>query len=111
MSKEEKEEVEIGEFRKKEEILTFKEFCYGEKILKLKSPIKVEGVLSKERWTIYYEPLDILVSAPTLDECKEDFQEEFYVLYEEYAEEVDEKLTESARELKRELSSLVMAEL
>jgi len=56
-----------------------------------------------EKWSLYYEPLDIFVSAPTLDECKEYFQEEFFVLCEEYVEEADEKLTESARELKRRL--------
>lgn len=94
----------------REERITFKEICYGEQALKLKSTVKVEGELSNKGWSFYYEPLDLLVSAPTIDECKEDFQEEFYVLYEEYAEEADEKLTKSAQELKRKLLNLVKVE-
>ena len=94
----------------REKIIMFKEICYGEQIIKLKSPIKIEAVSSDEEFSLHYEPLDILVSAPTLDECEEDFQEELNVLYEEYAEEADEKLTESARELKSKLLNLVEAD-
>jgi hypothetical protein len=113
MNEEEMEEVEISigndwiNLKREERTFNFKEIYYGEQIIKLKSPIKVEGVLSGEGWSLYYEPLDIIVSAPTLAECKEDFQEELYVLYEEYVEEEDEKLTESARELKRKLLNMV----
>jgi hypothetical protein len=89
---------------------TFNEIRYGEQIIKLKSPINVEWMLSEEGYSFYYEPLDISVSAPTLDECEEDFQEEFYVLYKVYAKEVDEKLTEGARELKRRILNLVLVE-
>jgi hypothetical protein len=99
-----------NEWIEREEGIPFKEIRYGEQTIKLKSPIKVEVVLSDERCSLYYEPLDILVSAPTLSECEEDFQEEFNVLYEEYAEETDEKLTESAQELKRTLLNLVKVE-
>jgi hypothetical protein len=45
--------------------------------------------------------LNILVNASTLDECVDDFQEEFFVLYEAYAKEADEKLTGGAKRLKR----------
>lgn len=92
------------------ERVTFKEISFGEQIIKLKSPIKIEAVPSDEGFSLYYKPLDILVSAPTLDECEEDFQEEFNVLYKAYAEEADEKLTEGARELKSKLLSLVKAD-
>ncbi len=96
------------------ERVTFKEICYAENAIKLKVPIKTnvekELLNTGEKWSLYYEPLDIFVSAPTLDECKEDFQEEFFVLCEEYAEEGDENLTESARELKRRLLNLVAVE-
>jgi len=85
------------------ERITFKEICCEKNILKLKSPIQIEGELSSEGWIFYYKPLDILVCAPTLEDCMEDFQEEFYLLYEAYAKETDEKLTEVARQLKREL--------
>jgi hypothetical protein len=73
----------------------------------MKSPIQVEGELSSEGWIFYYKPLDILVNAPTLDECIDDFQEEFFVLYEAYAEERDENLTEGARQLKRKLLEMI----
>jgi len=86
--------------------VSFKEICYGDQIIKLKSPIKIEAMSSDAGFSLYYKPLDILVSAPTLDECEEDLQEELDVLYEEYAKEADENLTESARKLKSELLSL-----
>lgn len=89
---------------------SFNEIRYGEQIIKLKSPINVEWMLAEEGYSLYYEPLDISVSAPTLDECEEDFQEEFNVLYEVYAKEVDERLTEGARELKRKILNLVLVE-
>lgn len=89
---------------------TFNEIRHGEQIIKLKSPINVEWMLSEEGYSLYYEPLDISVSAPTLDECEEDFQEEFNVLYGVYAKEVDEKLTVGARELKRKILNLVLVE-
>jgi hypothetical protein len=88
------------------ERITFKEIICGEQIIKLKNPIMVEAIFSEERYSLYYEPLDILISAPTLDECKKDFHEEFSILYQVYAKEVDEKLTEAAKELKRNLLSL-----
>jgi len=83
------------------ERITFKDICCETETLKLKSPIQVEGKLSSEGWIFYYKPLNILVNASTLDECVEDFQEEFFVLYEAYAKEADEKLTEGAKRLKR----------
>lgn len=102
----------------REESVIFGEICYAGEIIKLKSPIKMRreeelsdsGLGLGEGCSLYYEPLDIFVSAPTLDECKEDFQEEFFVLCEEYVEEADENLTESARELKRKLLNLVAVE-
>ncbi|MCW7072113.1 MAG: hypothetical protein OCU12_07305 [Methanophagales archaeon] len=101
----------------REESVIFGEICYAGEIIKLKSQIKMRaeeelsdsGLGLGAGCSLYYEPLDIFVSAPTLDECKEDFQEEFFVLCEEYAKEGDENLTESARELKRKLLNLVTA--
>jgi hypothetical protein len=90
----------------REERITFKEITCGDQTIKLKTPIMAEAILSEKRCSLYYEPLDILVSAPTLDECKKDFHEEFSVLYQVYAKEVDEKLTEGAKQLKRNILSL-----
>ncbi len=89
------------------ERITFKEICCENDILKRKSPIQVEGELSSEGWIFYYKPLDILVNAPTLDSAREDFQEEFCLLYGAYAKEIDEKLTEGAQRLKRKLIDMV----
>jgi len=89
-----------------ERIVTFREITYRDQILKLKSPINVEGVLSDDGCSLYYEPLDIFISAFTLDECEEDFQEVLDFLFEQYAMEADENLTEGAQELKRKLLEL-----
>jgi len=99
------ENISITEEREK--IITFGEIFYDKQRIKLKSPITVRGVVADKVCSIYFEPLDIFVSSPTLDDCVEDFQEALYVLYEEYAREVDEKLTNGARELKRKLLELV----
>jgi len=93
--------------REREKHIRFKEIFYGEQRIKLKSPITVKGVVADKICSLYYAPLDIVVSSPTLAECEDDFQEVFYVLYEEYAREVDDKLSEGARELKRKLLDLV----
>lgn len=94
-------------YQRLEKIITFDTICHGDQIIKLKSPIKVEGVLSDEGCSLYYEPLDIFVSASTWDECEEDFQEVLDVLFEQYAMDKDENLTEGAQELKRKLLELV----
>jgi len=67
----------------------------------------MEGKLSSEGWVFYYKPLNILVNASTFDECVEDFQEEFFVLYEAYAKEADENLTKGAKRFKMVLLDMM----
>jgi hypothetical protein len=93
-----------------EEIMNFNKIYYEDKEIKLRTPIEIKPKLSNQRYTFHYELLDIIVSAPTLEECKEDFQEELDVLYEVIAREDDEKLTKSAQIIKRKLLNLIVDE-
>lgn len=90
-----KEEVHLEKIRYKNEVLD------------LKSPMRVGKRLVDEGWVLCYDDLDIHVVAPTLDECKEDLQEVFYLLYEIYAKEKDENLAEGARLLKRRILGMI----
>ena len=92
-----------------EEIMNFNKIYYDKEI-KLRTPIEIKPKLSNQRYTFHYESLDIIVSAPTLEECKEDFQEELDVLYEIIAREDDEKLIKSAQIIKRKLLTLIVDE-
>jgi len=58
-------------------------------------------------WEGRCEELDIFVSSADSEECIRDFQEEFYVLWEEYANEDDENLTADAMELKYKILGLI----
>lgn len=93
-----------------EEIMNFNKIYYEDKEIKLRTPIEIKPKLSNQRYTFHYELLDIIVSAPTLEECKEDFQEELDVLYEVIAREDDEKLIKSAQIIKRKLLTLIVDE-
>jgi hypothetical protein len=102
----EKEEFKVKSEELREEII-FEKIRYEDKELKLKSPIRVGKRLSAEGWVLCYDDLDIFAIAPALAKCKEDFQEEFYALYEIYAREKDENLTEGARLLKRRILDMI----
>ena len=90
-------EKDMGRQAIEKEIQIFNEICYGKQTLTLKSPINAEWMLSEDEYSLYYEPLDISVFAPTMDECVEDFQEELDILYKVYAKEIAEKLSEGAQ--------------
>ena len=93
-----------------EEIMNFNKIYYEDKEIKLRTPIEIKPKLSNQRYIFHYELLDIIVSAPTLEECKEDFQEELDVLYEIIGREDDEKLIKSAQIIKRKLLTLIVDE-
>ncbi|NQE54642.1 hypothetical protein C5S29_13720 [ANME-1 cluster archaeon GoMg3.2] len=93
-----------------EEIMNFNKIYYEDKEIKLRTPIEIKPKLSNQRYILHYELLDIIVSAPTLEECKEDFQEELDVLYEIIGREDDEKLIKSAQIIKRKLLTLIVDE-
>ena len=73
----------------------------GNKI-NLKKPITVEIQKYGEGYVLTYEEFDIYSIGETIDECKEFFQEEFFVLIEMYLVP-DEELTVGAIKLKRKL--------
>lgn len=95
---------------RREEIMNFNKIRYEDKEIKLRTPIEIKPKLSNQRYTLHYEPLDIIVSAPTQEVCKEDFQEELDVLYEVIAREDDENLIKSAQIIKRKLLNLIADE-
>ncbi|HJH31476.1 MAG TPA: hypothetical protein C5S50_04710 [Methanosarcinaceae archaeon] len=53
------------------------------------------------------EELDIFLVSPDIEQLKEDFEEEFFVMWDVYSKESDEKLTENARRIKYKILSFV----
>ena len=96
-----------SEARTRREIITFNKIGYGKHLFKLKLPIRVEAEPSTEGWILYHEELRILAVAPTIDECIDEFQEYFYVLWEEYVNKSDDELTDGGQVLKHKLLDLV----
>ena len=96
-----------SEMRTGREIISFNKICYGKHLFKLKLPIRVEAELSTEGWILYHEELRILAVAPTIDECIDEFQEYFYVLWEEYVNKSDDELTDGGQALKYKLLDIV----
>ena len=96
-----------SEMRTRREIITFNKICYGKHLVKLKLSIRIEAELSTEGWILYHEELGILAVAPTIDECIDEFQEYFYVLWEEYINKSDDELTVGGQALKYELLDIV----
>lgn len=93
-----------------EEIMNFNKIHYEDKEIKLRTPIEIKPKLSNQRYILHYEPLGIILSTSTREECKEDFQEELDVLYEVIARENDENLITSAQILKRKLLNMIADE-
>ncbi len=73
----------------------------------LNREISLQLSFSEGWWEGICEELNIFVSSTDPEDCIRDFQEEFYVLWEEYANEDDENLTADARELKYKILELV----
>lgn len=88
-------------------ITTFNEIRSGEYLFKLTAPIKVEAESSTDGWIIYYEELSILAVAPTMEECIDEFEEYFSVLWEKYASKKEDELTDSGQALKHKLLDIV----
>ena len=73
----------------------------------LNREISLQLSFSEGWWEGICEELNIFVSSADPEDCIRDFQEEFYMLWEEYANEDDENLTVDARELKYKILELV----
>jgi hypothetical protein len=100
-------ETLTSESRKQREIITFNTISYGKHLFKLKLPIKIEAEPSTEGWILYHDELRILAAAPTIKECIAEFQEYFYVLWEEYVNKSDDELTNGGQALKYKLLDIV----
>ncbi len=95
------------------ETFSFKEIGWEGSLFKLKHPIDVRRTFHDGFWTVYNEQLEILAIAPDPEQCEIDFQEEFCILWEEYADTPDDELSLDGRKLKyklREVADVVVSE-
>lgn len=84
-----------------------KELDGKKNLFELKHPIDVTRNFRDGLWTLYDERLEILVIASDLEQCKKDFQEEFCILWEEYANTPDDKLSLDGQKLKYKLREII----
>lgn len=89
------------------EKLFFEKIEWDSYSFQMNREISLQLSFSEGLWEGICEELKIFVSSADSEECIRDFQEEFYVLWEEYANEDDENLTADARELKYKILALV----
>lgn len=85
----------------------FKGIRWKNFLFKLNHPIDVTRTFRDGLWTLYDERLEILVIASDLEQCKKDFQEEFCILWEEYANTPDDKLSLDGQKLKYKLREII----
>jgi len=76
-------------------------------LLELKHPINVTRTFRDGLWTLYDERLEIMAIASDLEQCKKEFQEEFCILWEEYANTPDDKLSLDGQKLKYKLRKII----
>jgi hypothetical protein len=88
-------------------IFLFKRIKWKKNLFELKHPIDVTRNFRDGLWTLYDERLEILVIASDLEQCKKDFQEEFCILWEEYANTPDDKLSLDGQKLKYKLREII----
>ena len=74
--------------------------------IELKKPITVEIQKYGEGYILTYDEFDIFTIGETIEECKEIFQEDFFVLMEMYLIP-DERLTVSGIKLKRKIEAVL----
>lgn len=86
--------------------LSFEKIMWDKYTIQLDHELSVQVSFIDGLWKGYYEDLGIFVVAPDVGQCKNDFQEEFCMLWEEYANETDDGLTLDAQRLKYKLLDL-----
>lgn len=86
--------------------LSFEKIMWDKYTIQLDHELSVQVSFIDGLWKGYYEDLGIFVAAPDVGQCKNDFQEEFCMLWEEYANETDDGLTLDAQKLKYKLLDL-----
>ena len=91
----------------KPKTFSFKGIRWKNFSFELKYPIDVTRTFRDGFWTVYDEELEILAIAPDMEQCKKDFQEEFCILWEEYANTPDNELSLDGQKLKYKLREVV----
>ncbi|MGP8329112.1 MAG: hypothetical protein ACT6FF_02175 [Methanosarcinaceae archaeon] len=85
----------------------FEKIKWGNHQIHLEHPIEVNLNFVGNLWECSNEELDIFLVSPDIEQLKEDFEEEFFVMWDVYSKESDEKLTENARRIKYKILSFV----
>jgi len=85
----------------------FKGIRWKNFLFELKHPINVTITFRDRLWTLYDERLEIMAIASDLEQCKKDSQEEFCILWEEYANTPDDKLSLDGQKLKYKLREII----
>lgn len=96
----------INELEKLKTFL-FKEIWWKDFSFRLKCPLDVTVTFQDGFWTMCDEELEILAIASDMEQCKKDFQEEFCILWEEYANTPNNKLSLDGQKLKYKLREVV----
>ena len=90
----------------KKKKVRFERLEHNGNIIELKKPITVEIQKYREGYILAYEELEIFTIGETIEECKEAFQEELFVLMDTYLVP-DEELTTKAIKLKRKIEGIL----
>ena len=101
-----KEIVSVTRLERLHEV-SFNRIFKDDRELALKSPIRAFVDFVEGMWTMENEDLGIVASGEDYESCLADFQDEFFLAWDEYAHEDDDTLTEDARLLKQRILLLV----
>jgi len=85
----------------------FDRIKWGDHKIQLNHPIEITLNFVGDLWECFYEELDIFLVASDIEQLKEDFEEEFFVMWDVYSKESDDNLTEKARQIKYNILSFV----
>lgn len=87
--------------------LYFGKIEWGAYKFSLKNKLGVEINFSEGMWEAENKELDIFIVADDINELKEAFQEEFFVMWQVYSHESDEHLTTKARKIKENIIGVI----
>jgi len=73
----------------------------------LSEPLQIKISFEENLWILTNEKLDIYAFGEDFSEAWENFQEDFYIVWQEIAQEEDSKLESKAKKLKQEMIELV----
>jgi len=88
--------------------LFFEKIVWDNHKIQLKNSISLDIAFNGDFWEGSNEELGIFLAAFNIQKLEEEFQEEFFVMWDVYSKKPDEKLTEKAKEIKYKILDLVM---